>query len=295
MNENCYNKSSPPFQFEDRALVTYFPFHAENVINIHGQFIRQQQSLPARNINRREMSPTVKKATSGKLTVKDYVKQRAQFEGSDGNNPDRGSETVNDVRILETSFPRVDFESCFVVTDKNTYAVELNEAPEVIFMNFARQSMWSSCKYFCDIFNISMAQCIEYVGDELLRQHKVTQALVTYNVAQIPPIKTALKLATYGESNALLHLCAMALKCVYILKSSRPLGGHAKTLVEDLPLRTIPQKTQAGVKRKAPKEGDLNSGFRCSDFSYDHDEVGMDVQMSEEFNEFGLFVVVANS
>lgn len=241
-------------------------------------------------MNRREMSPTAKKS-SEKLTVKDYVKQRAHFEGG-SSDPDRinpNSEIINDVRILETTFPHVEFESCFVVTDKNTYAIELNDAPEVIFMNFGRQSMWSSCKYFCDIFNISMAQCIEYVGDELLRQHKVTQALVTYNVAQIPPIKTALKLATYGESNALLHLCAMALKCVYVLKSSRPTGAHAKALMDDLALRTIPQKSQTSTikdtiggknKKAAMMEGDLNAGLRCSDFSYDHDEVGMDVQMS---------------
>lgn len=268
------------FQFEDRALVTYFPFHAENVINIHGQFTQPEPTPPTRNMHRREMSPAEKR--NDKLTVKDYVKQRGQFEGGGG-----GSEapeaTTTDLRILQTTFPCVTFDSVFVVTDRNVYAIEMNDAPEAIFMNFAKQSMWSSCKYFCDIFNVSMAQCIEYVGDELLRQHKVTQALVTYNVAQIPPIKTALKLATYGESNALLHLCAMALKCIYVLKSSRPSGCHAKRLMEDLPLRTIRQKREMGGEGKGGKkrpEGDLNSGQRCSDFSYDHDEVGMDVQMS---------------
>lgn len=32
-------------------------------------------------------------------------------------------------------------------------------------------------------------------------------------------MKTALKLAMHGENGALMHLCAMALKIVYILKS----------------------------------------------------------------------------
>lgn len=285
-------------------------------MNIHGQFVRETQAEKKPNMNKREMSPKANQssnnssttsASADKLTVKEYVRQRSQFEGggSGGGNgendrppggppPPAAAEVSNqDFRILETSFPRVEFESCFVVTDRNTYAVELNDSPEVIFMNFAKQSMWSSCKYFCDIFNISMAQCIEFVGDELLRQHKVAQALVTYNVAQIPPIKTALKLATYGESNVLLHLCAMALKCLYVLNSTRPTGDHAKALLVDQQLRTVPAKgsssssSSATTKKKVKtqsgevaKVGDLNSGLRCSDFCYAQDEVGQDVQMS---------------
>lgn len=41
-------------------------------------------------------------------------------------------------------------------------------------------------------------------------------------VAQIPPIKTALKLAMFNQNSALMHLCAMALKTVYIIKSGYP-------------------------------------------------------------------------
>lgn len=43
-------------------------------------------------------------------------------------------------------------------------------------------------------------------------------------------MKTALKLATSGDNNALMHLCAMALKTVYILKSVYPVSHHIQYL-----------------------------------------------------------------
>lgn len=41
-------------------------------------------------------------------------------------------------------------------------------------------------------------------------------------ILQIPPVKTALKLAMHSENGALMQLCAMALKNVYILRSTYP-------------------------------------------------------------------------
>lgn len=253
--------------------MTYFPFPSERILNIHGHFIPVDRRSSVSSSQQDALFPP-QSSSGSKLSVRQYVESRGQYESSDI------TESTVELKILDNAFPRVDFEQCFVVTDRNTFSVELSEKPETIFMNFAKQSMWSSCKYFCDIFNVSMGQCIEFVGDELLRQKKVTQALMTYNVAQIAPIKMALKLATYGESNALLNLSAMALKCIYVLKSTRPVGQHMKELLKDSPLRHLPQKGPGEVKKKLPKEEDLNKGFLCSDFCYSKDEASVDVQMS---------------
>lgn len=206
------------------------------------------------------------------------MKTRSQYESPEGNDACAIETNV----LADGSFPAIDFDTCFIVTDRNVYTIELSDRPETIFMTYVRQSMWPSCKYFCDIFNLSLPQCMEYAGDELLRQHKVAQALMTYNVAHIPPIKTALKLATYGESNALMHLCAMALKCVHLLRSTKLTGPHTRELLADAKLRNIPAPAGVAVtpKKRNSAANNLNTGIHCSDFSYEHDEVGMDVQMS---------------
>lgn len=94
--------------------------------------------------------------------------------------------------------------------------------PEVVFLNLVKEYQWKACDEFCKVFGLNFCQCIEYAGDYLLRKNRTTHALLTYNVAKIPPIKTALKLAMFNQNSALMHLCAMALKTVYIIKSCYP-------------------------------------------------------------------------
>lgn len=93
---------------------------------------------------------------------------------------------------------------------------------------------------------------------------------------QIPPVKTALKLAMFGQNNALMHLCAMALKLVYVLKSLNPKNNTIK-YVDPSVGSTRPTSKQTNLTKL---KNELNSGIPCSDFSYDTDETPGDLQMS---------------
>uniref|UniRef100_A0A6B2ENE5 E3 ubiquitin-protein ligase herc2 n=1 Tax=Phlebotomus kandelakii TaxID=1109342 RepID=A0A6B2ENE5_9DIPT len=252
-------------KYKERSQVVCFPFSTEKILNIH-RLASLEGTVLCTPL--RDKTPPREDQLNG-INVMNYVKVRSQYENSN---------EMDDAKTLQAVFPAVHFEKCLVVTDKNVYCIELSDKPENIFMAYAVQAMWAQCEYFCDIFNISYTQCIEYVGDELLRQKKVTQALITYNMARIPPIKTAMKLAMCGESYALLHLCAMALKSVHLLKSVYPTGPHMVSILKDAEYRNVPHK----VTSSAPKVSgikDLNTGVSCSDFCYQNDEVSTELQM----------------
>lgn len=95
-------------------------------------------------------------------------------------------------------------------------------------------------------------------------------------VPQIPPVKTALKLAMFGQNSALMHLCAMALKIVYLLRTTTAKNHTIKYLLDSMP------SLRASIETKKYKKSrnDLNCGVLCSDFSYDRDETPGDLQMS---------------
>lgn len=91
-------------------------------------------------------------------------------------------------------------------------------------------------------------------------------------------MKTALKLAMFGQNSALMHLCAMALKIVYILKSLHPKNYTIKYLWESGMHEPSTPKTRRNSTKKT--KNDLNCGVLCSDFSYERDETPGDLQMS---------------
>lgn len=84
----------------------------------------------------------------------------------------------------------------------------------------------------------------------------------------------------FGQNAALMHLCAMALKIVYVLRSSYPKNHTLKYVNEEL--RGNLFETSKTVSNKSSKKAkvDLNCGVLCSDFSYDKDETPGDLQMS---------------
>lgn len=130
----------------------------------------------------------------------------------------------------------------------------------------AKDGQWNLCEEFCKAFNIHYENCVEYAGDVFLKSKKTTQALLAYNKArvfclfspflsprsflviskQIPPVKTALKLAMHSENGALMQLCAMALKNVYILKSTYP-ASSLITQLNTLGILSDPELTKYKV------------------------------------------------
>lgn len=153
--------------------------------------------------------------------------------------------------------------------------------PFAIFLDSALAGEWKQCREFCNTFDLTYEACIEFAGDYLLRRKRVTQALVTYNSARIKPIRTALKLAMFGQTCALMHLCAMALKTTYLLKSKYFSSPIIKTLLKDVTyrhsedVRTIlslmPDKNCAVV---------INEGVSASDYNYGLDDSLSNLQMS---------------
>lgn len=152
-------------------------------------------------------------------------------------------------------------------------------------MDAALAGEWQQCREFCNTFDLNYESCIEFAGDYLLRQRKVTQALITYNSAKIKPIRTALKLAMYGQTVALMHLCAMALKITYILNSKYLTHPIIRSLLPDITYRhsedvrdklyveagnnpVTDDSNQTDQQANTVLLDANNCGISCSDFAY---------------------------
>ncbi|XP_034127755.1 uncharacterized protein LOC117583519 isoform X2 [Drosophila guanche] len=189
-----------------------------------------------------------------------------------------GDFSLRQMEIMQSEFPKINYDPSYVITNKNVYTIQLRKEPFELFLDAALQSEWNQCRDFCNTFDLSFELCIEFAGDYLLRRKKITQALLTYNVARVKPIRTALKLAMYGHTYALMQLSAMALKSTYLLRSKHV--GHAllKGMMADITYRhsedvrmILPQMREQGV---------VNSGATCSDYCYGVDESISALQMS---------------
>lgn len=181
---------------------------------------------------------------------------------------------LNDQNILEHTFPTIPLDQCLVVTNRSVVSVQFTDHPHIMFLNLVKNGEWEKCDEFCKLFELDFNQCVEYSGDVLLKRKQITQALLAYNAAKVIPIKTALKLAMFGENNALMHLCAMALKIAHVLESS-----HAKGVA----IGYVMQSEHFGGKRNASAKltkMERNCGRATTDFSYDYHESTADLQMS---------------
>lgn len=228
--------------FNERALVAAYRFDGEQILGIHRLFVPEAASGAAAAEND---DPTIQDSlTTTDTIVSNYFNlksdlKRQIFTTNFG---------VSDACVLQNQFPKVNFERCCIVTDKNVYCFELAEMAHIIFLKLVDQAAWGQCEDFCKIFNLSLPQCIEFAGDVLLKKKKVTQALLTYNIVRIPPIKTALKLAMFSEVNALMHLCAMAIKNTFLLSSKFPMHPNIKYLVETAHLRHLQYESLVKVR-----------------------------------------------
>ena len=186
----------------------------------------------------------------------------------------------NDRKVLKSEFPRVIFEKCLVVTNRAVYCIEMKEKPHVTFLNLAATSSWGLCDDFCKTFNLNMTECVEFSGDIMLKKKKIEQALLTYNIARIPPIKTALKLAMFNETPALRQIAAMALKISFILESKHPMSPYIDDLLKNVKERH--EKSDVIIKNLRDKHSKKpeNSGKIISDFSYNSPDNNFEVQMS---------------
>jgi hypothetical protein len=185
-----------------------------------------------------------------------------------------------DRRVLKTEFPRVIFDKCLIVTSRGVYCIEMREKPHVMFLTLAATSSWGLCDDFCKTFYLNMTECVEFSGDIMLRKKKIEQALLTYNIARIPPIKTALKLAMFNETPALRQIAAMALKISFILESKHPMSPLIDEIFENI--HDKHEKCDVILKniRDRHSKKHENTGKIISDFCYCSTENNFEVQMS---------------
>lgn len=187
--------------------------------------------------------------------------------------------SLREMEIMQNEFPKICYDPCYVVTNKNVYYIQLKKEPFAIFLDAALASKWDQCHEFCNTFDLQFEACIEFAGDYLLRKKKVAQALLTYNAARIKPIRTALKLAMFGQTYALMHLCAMALKSIYIIRSQYFCSAIISNIMEDVTFRHS-EDVKPILPKKPSKDVNVNEGEPCSDYHYGVDESISNLQMS---------------
>ncbi|XP_039493587.1 uncharacterized protein LOC120453115 [Drosophila santomea] len=256
-------------RFNNLAQLGLFRFEHETVLHLYQMAQYRNPAAQPETLTKEE------KAKAFELkdihTPMDYV----QFYET----ADVSSEfSLRQMEIMQSEFPKINYDPSYVITNKNVYTIQLKKEPFELFLDAALQNEFNQCRDFCNTFDLSFEHCIEFAGDYLLRRKKITQALLTYNKARVKPIRTALKLAMYGHTYALMQLSAMALKSTYLLRS-RYLGHPLlKGFLGDITYRH--SEDVRVILPEKHEEEDVNSGVFCSDYHYGVDESISALQMS---------------
>lgn len=254
-------------EFNERAILSSFKFPADEKIICMLPLLK----------NEREHTGDTNDIQSNEVEMKSTYSKYLSYHSKSKLN--KKFDDIHDSKVLKNEFPSVIFEKCLIVTSRGIYAVELKEKPHIIFLNLASSSSWTLCDDFCRTFNLNMTDCVEFSGDILLRKKKIEQALLTYNIARTPPIKTALKLAMFNETSALRQIASMALKTSYILESKRPMSMLINQLMKDIKERQEKSEVVLNLLNRGDSDKVFNTGKTISDFTYDSSE-NFDVQMS---------------
>lgn len=259
--------------FNEHAMLALFQFPEEKVLAIHRVSSLGEEGKDAEEVKQNATEDGGDgRSVFNKSTVSNYLKMQRSLR------MDKKLET-NEAQVMVGAFPRVEFDKAVVVTDKNLYSIELNDTARQLFLKLAHKSLWAPCEDFCTTFNLPLATCVEYAGDVLLKRRKITEALMTYNVARLSPMKTALKLAQVNENGALMKLCSMALRNSHIINSQFVMHDVMRFLVDEAHLGNVVYDSLMNLNAKVSLKP-INAGAQCSDYSYENDDVSWDVQIS---------------
>ena len=255
-------------EFSARSILGSFKFPLdENILNIF-QMTSIEKVPNSEMIGGEETHEVDVKSTYSKyLSYQSKLKAASKFD-------------ENDRKVLKNEFPKVIFDKCLIVTTRAVYCIEMKEKPHITFLTLASLSSWALCDDFCKTFNLNMTECVEFSGDIMLRKKKIEQALLIYNIARIPPIKTALKLAMFNETAALRQIAAMALKISFILESTHPMSPLIDDLLKNVKERHEKSEVIMKMLRDKDSRKHENIGKIISDFSYSSSENNFEVQMS---------------
>ncbi|XP_065095854.1 uncharacterized protein ca [Ochlerotatus camptorhynchus] len=261
--------------FNEHAMLALFQFPDEKILEIHriSPLGDRSESKDSDEFSfNAQDEPGDVRSFFQKSTVSNYLKMQRNLR------MDKKLET-HESQVMVGEFPRVDFDRALIITDKNLYSIELNDTARNLFLKLAHKSLWAACEDFCTTFGLPLATCVEYAGDVLLKRRKITEALMTYNVARLSPMKTALKLASVNENGALMKLCSMALRNSHIINSQFVMHDVMRLLVDEAHLGNVVYDSLMNLNAKVSLKP-INAGAQCSDFSYENDDVSWDVQIS---------------
>ncbi|XP_054728127.1 uncharacterized protein LOC129237413 isoform X1 [Anastrepha obliqua] len=258
-------------RFNVASQLTIFRFENETVLNLY-QMATYRSS---------DLSEAISKEDKAKAFDFKDIRSPMDYVQFYENADVKEEYSLRQMEIMKHEFPKINYDPCYVVTNKNVYYIQLKKEPFAIFLDSALAGEWTQCREFCNTFDLAFEACIEFAGDYLLRRKKVTQALVTYNSARIKPIRTALKLAMFGQTCALMHLCAMALKTTYLLKSKYFCSPIIKSILKDITYRHSEDvRTILPFSASTNSIDVVNEGQSASDYTYGVDDSLSNLQMS---------------
>lgn len=263
------------------AVLRVLPFPGEEIIGIHRIPYNGENKPPRSPVTKSKSSsaanPSNTKFPQPQIRTENYFQRYAKE--LKGVKEKQASNDIlfgmNDGHVLEHSFPTVELDTCVVVTSRSAVSIELTHEPHIVFLELVRNGEWSKCEQFCKVFGLEYNCCVEFAGDALLRRSYALEALHAYKVAQVYPIKTALKLAMFGQNVFLMNLCAMTLKIAHVIES-----GHPKSHVINYVMQSTQHRNPDVLDTNMSKT-ERNCGKSTSNFSYDdHYEPPSDLQMS---------------
>ncbi|XP_050071754.1 uncharacterized protein LOC126559628 [Anopheles maculipalpis] len=267
--------------FNEHSLLGEFHFPDERVIDIHRvsapsghktEVASDTDAVQQPNVSNTNTETNEGRSIFQKSAVSNYLRIQR------GLRMERKLD-ISEQQVMAEEFPTIEFDQALIVTDRNLYSVELADNGKNLFLNLAHKCIWAACEDFCATFGLPLASCIEYAGDVLLRRKRISEALMTYNVARLSPMKTALKLALANESKALMKLSAMALRNTHIITSQFLMHDVMRQLVDEAHLGNVVYDSLMNLNSRTTLKP-INTGAQCSDFSYDSDDVMLDVQIS---------------
>lgn len=109
-----------PQRFNQQAQLALFRFEQETVLQLYQ--MAQFRNLGGSNNNNAETLTKEEKAKAFEIkdihTPMDYVQF---YESADSSN----EYSLRQMEIMQSEFPRINYDPCYVVTNKNVYTVQL--------------------------------------------------------------------------------------------------------------------------------------------------------------------------
>lgn len=97
--------------------MTFFQLTDEYVIDIHR--VSWPDVEATQDIDSKSVSNNNSTKTTAKTTAQNYVENRKMYERNNE------ADEIDDRRIMQCDFPKIEMDKCLVVTNKNLYMIDI--------------------------------------------------------------------------------------------------------------------------------------------------------------------------